>query len=120
MCGQMRGNEPHAVRIYQHAQGRRTIAAFDGPRANLSGEVNPVELSFKPLLTCQMPRRYDIQKDPDELWTVYDKFTGWPAELDGLVLTGLSERAAKKFVGTLNLRDHIDRMARGVSVKNAR
>jgi hypothetical protein len=60
-----------------------------------------------------MPRRYDIQKDPDELWTVYDKFTGWPAELDGLALTGLSERAAKKFVGTLNLRDHIDRMARG-------
>jgi hypothetical protein len=61
----------------------------------------------------QMPRRYDIQKDPDELWTVYDKFTGWPAELEGLVLAGLSERAAKKFIGTLNLKDHIDRMARG-------
>jgi hypothetical protein len=45
-----------------------------------------------------MPRRYDIQKDPDELWTVYDKFTGWPAELDGLVLAGLSERAAKRSV----------------------
>jgi hypothetical protein len=60
-----------------------------------------------------MPRRYDIQKDPDELWTVYDKFTGWPAELDSLVLTGLSERAAKKCGSTLNLRDHIDRMARG-------
>ncbi|WP_394887286.1 hypothetical protein ACG873_21005 [Mesorhizobium sp. AaZ16] len=67
-----------------------------------------------------MPRRYDTQKDPDELWTVYDKFTGWPAELDGLVLTGLSERVAKKFVGTLSLRDHIDRMAKGYSVKNAR
>jgi hypothetical protein len=60
-----------------------------------------------------MPRRYDIQKDPDELWTVYDKFTGWPAELDDLVLTGLSVRVAKKFGGMLNLRDHIDRMAKG-------
>jgi hypothetical protein len=60
-----------------------------------------------------MPRRYDIQKDPDELWTVYDQFTGWPAELDGLVLTGLSVRVAKKFGGMLNLRDHIDRMAKG-------
>jgi hypothetical protein len=60
-----------------------------------------------------MPRRYDIRKDPDELWTVYDKFTGWPAELDALVLAGLSERAAKKLGGTLNLRDHIDRMAKG-------
>jgi hypothetical protein len=59
-----------------------------------------------------MPRRYDIQKDPDELWTVYDKFTGWPAELDGLVLAGLSERAAKEFGGSLNLRDHIGRMAK--------
>jgi hypothetical protein len=67
-----------------------------------------------------MPRRYVIQKDPDELWTVYDKFTGWPAELDGLVLRGLSLRAAKKFVGTLNLKDHIDQMGRGISVKNAR
>jgi hypothetical protein len=66
-----------------------------------------------------MPRRYAIQKDPDELWTVYDKFTGWPAELDGLVLTGLSVRAAKKFVGKLNLRDHIDQMGRGTSLKNA-
>jgi hypothetical protein len=60
-----------------------------------------------------MPRRYDIQKDPDELWTVYDKFTGWPAELDGLVLTGLSVRVAKRLGGMLNLRDHIDRMAKG-------
>jgi hypothetical protein len=60
-----------------------------------------------------MPRRYDIQKDCDELWTVFDKFTGWPAELDSLVLTELSERAAKRFVGRLNLRDHIDRMAKG-------
>jgi hypothetical protein len=67
-----------------------------------------------------MPRRYVIQKDPDELWTVYDKFTGWPAELDGLVLTRLSVRAAKKFVGTLNLKDHIDQMGRGISLKNAR
>jgi hypothetical protein len=59
-----------------------------------------------------MPRRYDIQKDPDDLWTVYDKFTGWPAELDGLVLSGLSVRVAKKFGGMLSLRDHIDRMAK--------
>ena len=66
-----------------------------------------------------MPRRYEIQKDPDELWTVYDRFTGWPAELDGLVLTGLHVRAAKKLVGTLNLRDHI-RMAREVSVRKVR
>jgi hypothetical protein len=42
---------------------------------------------------------------------VYDKFTGWPAEMDGLVLAGLSERAAKKLGGTLNQRDHIGRMA---------
>jgi hypothetical protein len=60
-----------------------------------------------------MPRRYDIQKDPDELWTVYDKFTGWPAELDGLVLAGISERAAKELVDVLNLRDRNDRMAKG-------
>jgi hypothetical protein len=61
----------------------------------------------------EMPRRYDIRKDPDELWTVYDKFTGWPAELDGLVLAGVSAKAAKEFVDLLNLRDRNDRMAKG-------
>jgi hypothetical protein len=60
-----------------------------------------------------MGRRYDIQKDPDELWTVYDKFTGWPAELDGLVLAGISAKAAQELVDALNLRDHNDRMAKG-------
>jgi hypothetical protein len=67
-----------------------------------------------------MPRRYDIRKDPDELWTVYDKFTGWPAELDGHVLTGLNVRAAKKIACRLNLKEHIDQMGRGISLKNAR
>jgi hypothetical protein len=61
----------------------------------------------------QMPRRYDIQQDSDELWTVYDMFTGWPAELDGLVLAGICAKAANEFVDVLNRRDRNDRMAKG-------
>ena len=36
-----------------------------------------------------MTHRYDVRNDRDKLWTVFDVFTGWPAELDGLILTCL-------------------------------
>jgi hypothetical protein len=60
-----------------------------------------------------MPRRYYTHQDPDELWTVYDMFTGWPAELDGLVLAGICAKAASELVDVLNRRDPNDRMAKG-------
>ncbi|EHK53117.1 hypothetical protein MAXJ12_31954 [Mesorhizobium alhagi CCNWXJ12-2] len=40
-------------------------------------------------------------------------FTGWPAELDGLVLAGICAKAASELVDVLNRRDHNDRMAKG-------
>lgn len=61
-----------------------------------------------------MAQRYGIRNDPDKLWTVFDVFTGWPARLDGLVLTDLSREEASGILDHVNKKDVEARKARGI------
>jgi hypothetical protein len=40
-----------------------------------------------------MPNRFDLREDVDG-WTVYDRFTGWPAVVAGVAQTGLDIQIA--------------------------
>jgi hypothetical protein len=62
-----------------------------------------------------MVHRYDVRNDPDNLWTVFDVFTGWPAELDGLILTGLMIEEAYGILDHVNEKDVEARKARGIA-----
>jgi hypothetical protein len=61
-----------------------------------------------------MAHRYDVRNDPDKLWTVFDVFTGWPAELDGLILTGLQPEEAYDILDEVNQQDVETRKAKGI------
>lgn len=53
-----------------------------------------------------MSIRYDMQQDQDQRgWTVVDRFTGWPAEVNGVAQTGLPLEDADDLVDLLNLQD---------------
>lgn len=54
--------------------------------------------------------RYEIRREPDGTWTVFDVFTGWPAEVDGhLPATGLDMEEADDLLDLLNLGDLLRR-----------
>jgi hypothetical protein len=51
-------------------------------------------------------QRYDLRKEPDGTWTVFDVFTGWPARVDGHVTAkGLDFLEADDLVDLLNFQD---------------
>jgi hypothetical protein len=51
-------------------------------------------------------QRYDLRREPDGTWTVFDVFTGWPAEMaDGWSATGFDAEEADEIVEIMNLQD---------------
>lgn len=46
--------------------------------------------------------RYDIRKEDDDTWTVFDIFTGAPAIAEGEILAGLEMEDADDLVDLLN------------------
>ncbi|HEV7436566.1 MAG TPA: hypothetical protein VGO22_17125 [Pseudorhizobium sp.] len=46
--------------------------------------------------------RYDMRKEPDDTWTVYDIFTGKAAEVNGVPQDGLDMETADDLVDLLN------------------
>ena len=57
-------------------------------------------------------QRYDLRKEPDGTWTVFDVFTGLPAEPDGWSASGLELEYADDLVDLLNAVDLKRRVAR--------
>ena len=55
-------------------------------------------------------QRYDLRKEPNGTWTVFDVFTGLPVEVGLGVFTGLTMEEADDAVGLLNA---LDRRRRG-------
>lgn len=49
--------------------------------------------------------RYDMRDEPDGTWTVFDIFTGLPAVVDDVPLTGLEMEEADDLVDLLNFKD---------------
>ncbi len=52
-----------------------------------------------------MQQRYDIRREDDGTWTVFDVFTGLPAEVGDELLFGLDMEEADDAVDLLNLAD---------------
>ncbi|MCK4205297.1 hypothetical protein J3U99_11015 [Brucella pituitosa] len=48
--------------------------------------------------------RYDLRKEDDGSWTVFDIFTGMPAEVNGIPQDGLEMQQADDLVDLLNLQ----------------
>ena len=62
-----------------------------------------------------MGQRYDIEKDPDGLWRIIDRFTGLVVvEKEGVTLDGLFIEDADDLLDLLNRRDIMDRRAKGM------
>lgn len=47
--------------------------------------------------------RYDLRKEPDGTWTVFDIFTGMPAQVNDVEQIGLELEQADDLVDLLNL-----------------
>ncbi|TPL07583.1 hypothetical protein FJ938_11115 [Mesorhizobium sp. B2-4-14] len=58
-------------------------------------------------------QRYDLRKETDGTWTVFDVFTGQPAEIEGQPVTGLDLEYADDLVDLLNIADVKRRLSRG-------
>jgi hypothetical protein len=61
-----------------------------------------------------MHNRYDVRQEPDGSWTIYDKFTGWPGEFDGVRMVGMREWDARELVVLVNWGDLRTREAKGL------
>ncbi|MGR4866551.1 hypothetical protein [Caulobacter sp. LARHSG274] len=48
-----------------------------------------------------MPNRFDLREDVDG-WTVFDRFTGWPAVVAGVAQTGLDIQDADELAEWLD------------------
>ncbi|MER9328532.1 hypothetical protein [Mesorhizobium sp. M0488] len=57
--------------------------------------------------------RYDLRKEADESWTVFDVFTGLPAVYEGYEAVDLDWEYADDLVNLLNAEDLKRRVARG-------
>ncbi|RUX25383.1 hypothetical protein EOA13_27520 [Mesorhizobium sp. M7A.F.Ca.US.011.01.1.1] len=57
--------------------------------------------------------RYDRRKEIDGMWTVFDVFTGLPAEIDGHPYVDLDMEYANEMADVLNTQDVARRLARG-------
>lgn len=49
--------------------------------------------------------RYDMRKEDDGSWTVFDIFTGWPADVNGVPQDGLEMEQADDLADLLNYLD---------------
>lgn len=49
--------------------------------------------------------RYDMRKEADDTWTVFDVFTGLPAEVNGVPLAMLDIEEADDAIDLLNTLD---------------
>lgn len=52
-----------------------------------------------------MTQRYELHDDSNGLWSVIDRFTGWPARWQGVPQTGLDYFDADDLTDFLNLLD---------------
>ncbi|RWA69262.1 hypothetical protein [Mesorhizobium sp.] len=52
-----------------------------------------------------MANRYALRMDDPNSWTVFDVFTGQPAEFEKKMMIGIKTRRAEKIVGELNTQD---------------
>lgn len=50
-------------------------------------------------------QRYDLRKELDGTWTVFDVFTGWAAEVNGRPAKQLDAQDADELVDLLNYQD---------------
>jgi hypothetical protein len=58
-------------------------------------------------------QRYDLRKELDRTWTVFDVFTGQPADAWGSPAEGLDKEYADDLVDVLNIADLKRRISRG-------
>jgi len=63
----------------------------------------------------RMAQRYEIRKEPDDLWSIIDVFTGQLATLEGVLRVGLKIQEADDMLYILNNRDLSDRKAKGIA-----
>ena len=49
-------------------------------------------------------QRYDLRKEPDGTWTVFEIATGQPVVVSGMLSTGLTGEEADDLVDLLNYR----------------
>jgi hypothetical protein len=59
-------------------------------------------------MTTVSTNRYDLRKDADGSWAVYDIFTGQTAEVNGIPQDGLDIQTADDLVDLLNI-EYINR-----------
>ena len=52
-----------------------------------------------------MAKRYALRMDEPNSWTVFDIFTGQPAEFEKKMMIGIKTRRAEKIAGELNIQD---------------
>ncbi|MDG4904770.1 MULTISPECIES: hypothetical protein [unclassified Mesorhizobium] len=52
-----------------------------------------------------MANRYALRMDEPNSWTVFDIFTGQPAEFEKKMMVGIKTRPAEKIVGEMNIQD---------------
>ena len=52
-----------------------------------------------------MANRYALRMDRPNSWTVFDIFTGQPAEVGQKAMVGIKTRRAEKLVVELNIQD---------------
>ncbi|WP_217577831.1 hypothetical protein [Mesorhizobium sp. GbtcB19] len=52
-----------------------------------------------------MANRYALRMDRPNSWTVFDIFTGQPAEVERKVMVGIKTRRAEKLVVEMNTQD---------------
>ncbi|MEI9406910.1 hypothetical protein [Mesorhizobium argentiipisi] len=61
-----------------------------------------------------MANRYALRMDHPDSWTVFDVFTGEPAECDHKIMVGINGREADKIVGQLSDQDFKRREEAGI------
>ena len=62
-----------------------------------------------------MPYRYAVREDDPDSWTVYDIFTGWPAQFEGRRTVEMDVRDADGLAELLNVQDLARRTRAGIS-----
>jgi hypothetical protein len=60
---------------------------------------------MKPEGSPMATQRHRVRQNPDGYWTVYDVFTGYPVEIDGVIKDRLMAEEADDLVDLLNLQD---------------
>lgn len=52
-----------------------------------------------------MANRYALRMNEPNSWTIFDIFTGQPAEFEKMTMIGIKTRRAEKIVSELNAQD---------------